>query len=905
MTIRNLDHVFRPKSVVLVGASPRAGTIGNIIARNLVEAPFEGEVFLVNPNHEQILGQRVHGALSELDRVPELAVIATPASTVPEIVEELASMGNRAAVVISAGFGERGDPEGRSLCRRVLEAARSHVLRIVGPNCFGIMVPRLRLNAGFSHLHPLDGDIAFVAQSGAVQSAVLDWATSRGIGFSHFVALGDMADVDFGDMLDYLASDSRARSILLYMETVTHAAKFMSAARAAARLKPVIVLKGGRYEESAGAVSSHTGALAGSDDAFDAAFRRAGMLRVHTMQELFDAVEALARIKATVNRGRMVIVTNGGGLGVLALDSLLDEGGEPAVLSEETLARLHEVLPPQWSHGNPVDLVGDATRERYAAGLRVVLDNPRTDAVLALNCPNALLPSLDAAQTVVDILLERRRAGKNRPLLLAAWTGGGSVRQAHELFAREGVPHYGTATEAIRAFMQMVRYRRNQDMLMETPPRTPVEISVDAEAARDVILRALSQGREWLTEVESKSILKAYGIPVLETHFAATPREAGELAEKIGRPVVLKILSPHIVHKSEAGGVHLNLEGRDQVECAAQWMVRRVAEASPGGCAGELHGFSVQEMVFFPNAQELIVGMTGDVHFGPVLVFGQGGVSTEIVRDRALALPPLNMHLAMEMMSRTRIHKILQGYRNVPPVDNQAVALTLVQVSRLVCDMAHIVEMDINPLVAHAGGVLALDAGIRIAETSGSPQKRPAIRPYPNELEEVIPMADGTRLKIRPIRPEDEPAFQELFKKLTPEEIRLRFMHPMREMPHGMAARLTQIDYDREMALVLLDLDEEGEGALLGVVRIIGDPDGERAEFSILIRKDRTGLGLGPMLLRRIIEYGRKRGIREIWGEVLPDNLPMLKLAGALGFSRRRDPEDPSLVHVVLQLEDS
>ncbi len=901
MTIRNLDHVFRPKSVALIGASPHAGTIGHVIARNLLEAPFNGEVFLINPNHEQILGHGVYGAPSELGRAPELAVIATPAPTVPKIIEELAAMGNRAAVVISAGFGERGAPEGRSLCRQMLEAARGHVLRIVGPNCFGIMVPRLRLNAGFSHLHPLEGNIAFVAQSGAVQSAVLDWATSRGIGFSHFVALGDMADVDFGDMLDYLASDSHARAILLYMETVTHAAKFMSAARAAARLKPVIVLKGGRHEESAEAVASHTGAMAGSDDAFDAAFRRAGMLRVRTMQELFDTVETLARVKVTATRGRMVVVTNGGGLGVLATDSLLDEGGELAVLGEETLARLHEALPPQWSHGNPVDLVGDATKARYGAGFRIVLDNPQTDAVLALNCPNALLPSLDAAQTVVDILRERRRGGKDRPLVLAAWTGGHSVQQARELFAQEGIPHYGTPTEAVRAFMQMVRYRRNQDMLMETPPRVPVEISTDPDSVKSIILCALSQGREWLTEVESKSVLKAYGIPALETHFAATPREAGELAEKICKPVVLKILSHDIVHKSEAGGVQLNLAGKEQVERAARWMAQRVLEAFPGECA---QGFSVQEMVFFPNSQELIVGMSEDVHFGPVLLFGQGGVSAEIVRDRALALPPLNMHLAGEMMSRTRIHRILQGYRNVPPVDTQGVALTLVQLSQLVCDIPQIVELDINPLLAHSGGVLALDARIRIAETSCSPQKRLAIRPYPNELEEVIPMADGTSLKVRPIRPEDEPAFQQLFQSLTPEEIRLRFLHPMSEMPHSMAARLTQIDYDREMALVIFDLDAEGEGALLGAVRIMGDPDGERAEFSILIRKDRTGLGLGPMLMRRIIEYGKKRGIKEIWGEVLPDNLPMLKLAKALGFSQRRDPEDPTLVHVVLSPGD-
>ncbi len=902
MTIRNLDHVFRPRSVVLIGASPHPNSIGHVIARNLLEAPFHGDIFFIHPTHREIEGRRVYPSLDSLDHVPELAVIATPAETVPKIIAELGEMGNRAAVVISAGFGERGDLEGRSLCGQTLEAAQGHLLRIVGPNCLGIMVPHLGLNASFAHMHPLRGNLAFVAQSGAIQSAVLDWATSRGIGFSHFVALGDMADVDFGDMLDYLTSDPHATAILLYMETITHACKFMSAARAASRLKPVIVLKGGRHEESARAVTSHTGAMAGSDDAYDAAFRRAGMLRVYTMQELFDSVETLARVRVTTNRGRVAIMTNGGGMGVLAADSLLDEGGELAALSQETMARLNEVLPPLWSQGNPVDMVGDATRERYGDALRVLLDNPETDAILALNCPNAILPSLEAAETVVEILRGRKGGRNQKPVVLTAWTGGNSVLKAKELFAQEGIPHYDTPSEAVQAFMQMVRYQRNQEMLMETPPRVPREFTTDSATAHSIIGCALSQGREWLTEVESKRVLGAYGISVLETHFALTPEEAGEVAEKIGRQVVLKILSPDIVHKSEAGGVHLNLEGREQVEEAARWMVRRARELFPEAC---VQGFSVQEMIFLPNSHELIIGMTEDLHFGPILLFGQGGLAAEVVQDRALALPPLNMHLAEELMSRTRIYRILKGYRTVAPVDTQSIALTLVRVSQLVCDIPQIVELDINPILAHKGGVMALDARIRVAATSRPAEARLAIRPYPNELEEILTLPDGKKLKIRPVRPEDEPAFQQMFRSLTPEEIRLRFLHPMREIPHSMAARLTQIDYDREMALVIVELAENAENVeleLLGAVRIMGDPDGERAEFAILIRRDRTGMGLGPMLMRRIIEYARARGLKEIWGEVLPDNAPMLKLAKALGFSQRRDPEDPGLIHVTLDL---
>ncbi len=896
MTIRNLECAFRPRSVALIGASDRPNSIGNVIARNLLGASFEGEIFFVHPTHHEVEGRRVHSSLDELSHTPDLAVIATPAETVPSIIHKLGQMGNRAAVVISAGFGERGDIQGQKLREEVLGSAQKHLLRIVGPNCLGIMVPHVGLNASFVHMNPLRGNIAFVAQSGAIQSAVLDWATSRGIGFSHFVALGDMADVDFGDMLDFLSADLSTRAILLYMETVTHAKKFMSAARAASRLKPVIVLKGGRHGESSKAVTSHTGAIAGSDGVYDAAFRRAGMLRVYTMQELFDSVETLARARVKSNGARMAILTNGGGLGVLAADSLMDEGGELAPLSHKTLVRLHEVLPPLWSHGNPVDMVGDATRDRYRNALLALLDNEHTDAILVLNCPNALLSSLEAAETVVEVL----RAGKQqRPVVLTAWTGGSSVLKARERFAREGIPHYDTPSEAVEAFMHMVRHRRNQEMLMETPPRVPGALVRDPARVKSIISGALEEGKEWLNEVESKNILEAYGLRVLKTHFVATPNEAGEVAEKIGKPVVLKVLSSDIVHKSEVGGVQLNLANKNQVVKAAQGMLRHVAAQCPGA---RIDGFSVQEMVCFPHSQELIMGMTEDIHFGPVLAFGQGGLSAEIVRDQALALPPLNMHLAHELMSRTKIHKILHGYRNIPPVDTERVALALVQLSQLVCDIPQIIELDVNPLVAHEKGVLALDARMRIAETGSGPASRLAIRPYPNELEELVELPDGGKMKIRPIRPEDETGFQRLFRNLTPDEIRFRFLHPMRELPHSMAARLTQIDYDREMALVVAQMSNGEEGELWGVVRIVEDPDGEKAEFAMLIRRDKTGLGLGPMLLRRIIDYARSQGIKEIWGEALPENASMIKLARALGFSQSFNPEDPGLIHLNLKL---
>ena len=887
MTIRNLDRLFKPSSIALIGASRRPHSIGAVVARNLFGAGFDGPIMPVNPHERSIEGVLAYSSVASLPVVPDLAVICTPPDTVPGLIRELGERGTRAAIVITAGFAEMGE-RGRALQQELLDAAKPHLLRVVGPNCLGVMVPGCGLNASFVHVPPLKGDIALLAQSGAVVTSIVDWATPRGIGFSHLVSLGGMADVDFGDLLDYMAQDPNTRAILLYVEAVTHARKFMSAARAAARAKPVIVIKSGRSEEAARAASSHTGALAGADAVYDAAFRRAGMLRVAELGELFDAVETLAT-GVQIRGDRLAILTNGGGIGVLATDSLVEQGGRLAELAPETLAKLDAVLPPTWSRGNPVDIIGDAPGQRYADALAALLEDKGCDAILAMNCPTAVADSVDAARAVVDTL-----DGKRFPVL-TSWLGEGAAAEARRLFCQKRLPSYDTPDKAVRAFMHLVRYRRNQELLMETPPSVPELFTADQEAARPPIGAALAEGRPWLSEYEAKQVLKAYGIPVVETVTAADAAEAGAAARRLGGRLVLKILSPDITHKSDMGGVVLNL-APEEVEREAEAMFARIRAAAP---RARIDGVTVQQMALMPNAVELIVGMVDDALFGPVLLFGHGGTQVEVVNDKALALPPLNLNLARDMMGRTRVFRLLQGYRAHPEADLGAVALTLVKISQLVTDFPEIAELDINPLFADETGVLALDARIRVAEPKLPGTKRLAIRAYPKKLEETVRLPDGREFLVRPIRPEDEPLIHEMIGRTSMEDIRLRFFAPMRRLPHAMAARLTQIDYDREMALIAVAHDPALAGdAIFGVVRITADPDGERAEYAVLVRSDMKGKGLGHLLMNRILDYARTRGIREVFGEVLRENTTMLQLCRELGFVKRDHPDDPGIVEV-------
>ena len=897
MSVRNLDYLLKPRSIAVIGASRRAKSVGAVLSRNLFNAGFEGPVMPVNPREQSVESTLCYNTIQDLPLTPDLAVLVIPPDTVPAAIAELGDRGTKAAVVVTAGFGEGGDAEGKARMQALLDAARPHLMRIIGPNCLGIMLPRHGVNASFVHINPLPGDIAFVTQSGAVATAVVDWATYRGIGFSHVVSLGNMADVDFGDMLDYLAADPDTKSILLYIESVTQARKFMSAGRAAARIKPVIVLKSGRTDAAAKAAASHTGALAGADAVYDAAFRRAGMLRVNDMVELFDAVETLAtgvRIKGE----RLTILTNGGGMGVLATESLIDSGGTLSELAPETVAALDEVLPATWSKANPVDIIGDAPGERYAKAMNVLLKDPNTDAVLVLNCPQAIADSREAAEAVVDALAKQPDAP-----VLTSWLGQGAAAEARQLFARNRLPTYETPGQATSAFMHLVNHKRNQELLVQTPPSVAELFKAEPERAREIIHAALADQRTMLNEPESKAVLEAYQIPVVDTRIARTPEEAAQLAEKIGLPVALKILSPDIVHKTDKGGVRLNLHSADEVHFAAARMLANLQGLEPDA---RIDGFTVQQMANMPGASELIVGIAEDPIFGAVLLFGQGGTKVEVVKDKVISLPPLNMVLAREMMTHTRIYQELKGYRNIKPVDLDAVALTMIKLSQMVTDLTEVTELDINPLLANDKGVLALDAriGIRPPLAKGAP-RRTAIRPVPHWLEKDITLDNGLAFRLRPIRPEDLPMVQDMVHRCTPEDTRLRFFAPLRELPHSAAIRFTQIDYDREMALVAVAPDEgDGKPAIHGVVRITADPDQENAEFAVMVRSDKKGVGLGYRMMQEIIDYARERGLKVIFGEILRENHTMIEMCRSLGFAHSAHPDEPqTMVRARIDLE--
>jgi acetyltransferase len=875
MSVRNLEHLFAPRSVALIGASERPHSVGATVLRNLAGGGFKGEIYPVNLKYDSVAGLKSYRRVADLPAAPELAVICTPPSSVPGLVRELGARGTRAAIILSAGLGALRDVGGRTLKQAALDAAQPYTLRLLGPNCVGLLVPGIGLNASFAHTDAAPGRIAFVSQSGALVTGVLDWAKTRGIGFSKFISLGDSADVDFGDVLDYLASDPDTGAILMYMEDLHYARKFMSAARAAARSKPTLVLKAGRAPEGARAAASHTGALAGSDDVYDAAIRRAGMLRVYTTEDLFAAVETLARARPIFGE-RLTIMTNGGGPGVMATDALVCSGGKLATLSPDTLSRLDAVLPPTWSHANPVDIIGDAPAERYRQTIELLLKDEQSDAILFIHAPTAIVPSADIANAIAPLV---RSASRN---VLACWLGGDAVAEARRIFSEAGIPTFDTPEDAVNGFLQIVHYRQNQNLLMQVPASASTSFEADRARARAVIVAALEQGRNMLSEPESKAVLAAYGIAVVETRTAAGIDEAVEAARQIGFPVAVKIVSPDVTHKSDVGGVALDLDTPEAVRAAAQRMQKRLARLLPNA---RLEGFSVQQMARRPEALELIVGVATDPVFGPVILFGQGGIAVEVTADHAVALPPLNTVLARELVGRTRVSKLLAGYRSRPAADMDAILWTLMQISQLVSDIPELVELDINPLLADSHGAIALDARMRVAlaDQSGSSLDRLAIRPYPRELEETVQW-QGQPLLLRPVRPEDGPAHLAFFAALTPDDVRYRMFVRMRELQPSQLARFTQIDFDREMAFIATRTGPNGEPETLGVGRVVADPDNVRAEFAVTVRSDLKGAGLGKLLMAKLIDYCRSRGTREIVGEALPQNARVIKLVRSLGF---------------------
>jgi len=885
MSIRNLDSLFTPAAIAVIGASDRPGSVGATVWRNLKQGGFAGPLLAVNQRAVVLDGEPAWPRVADLPLAPELAVVCTPPASVPGLIAELGARGTRAAVVLTAGL----DAAQR---QAMLDAARPHLLRILGPNGIGLLVPGGGINASFAHTDARPGELAFVSQSGALVTAMLDWAQGRGIGFSQVVSLGEHADIDFGDMLDWLASDPHTRAILLYIESVTSARKFMSAARAAARNKPVIVVKSGRSQQGQRAAASHTGALAGADWVIDAAIRRAGMLRVDTLQALFQAAETLARWRGN-QAERLLVLTNGGGAGVMAADAAAHVGIELAELAPATLARLDAVLPANWSHGNPVDIIGDAPVQRYVQTLQALDGDPAAEAVLFVHAPTAIVPSADIARALVPLV--QPRPGQP-PRLLGCWLGGPAVAAAHQQFFDAGIACYPTPEEAVRAFAMLVDYRRNQAQLLETPAALAVDPgAVDRQADRAAVARlvrqVLAEGRSLLSEPEAKSVLAAYGIPVVATRFVAldsgpaAAQAAGDAAvaaaDAIGWPVALKIVSPDLSHKSDVGGVVLDLADAAALRAALVAMLARLTQRRPDA---QLAGFSVQAMVRRAHARELIVGASIDPVFGPVVLFGQGGTAVELLADRAIGLPPLNEPLARALVARTRVARLLGAWRDTPAADLPALYAVLVAVSELLADLPELAELDINPLLVDAQGAVALDARIRLDASAPGGAAHFAILPYPAQWIEQVDW-QGRPLVLRPIRPEDEARHLAFLGDLAPEDIRMRVFYSRRSIEHTELARLTQVDHAREITFIATERDAAGEERTLGAARAVIDPDNHDAEFGIIVRSSLKGGGLGALLMHKLIRTLRERGTRRLVATVLVDNRRMLDLARELGFT--------------------
>jgi acetyltransferase len=869
-----LTPLFEPSSVAIIGASERAGSIGAVLVGNMLAAQYQGTLYAVNPKYKSVQGVPCFDAIGRVPPRVDLAVVATPPRTVPDVIEQCGHAGVRAAVVITAGFSEVGK-EGAKLERTMLENARRHRLRLVGPNCLGLMRPTLGLNATFARGTPLPGSLGLISQSGAICTALLDWARPNKVGFSSVVSLGGSTDVDFGEIIDYLVEDAKTEHILLYIEGVRSARRFVSALRAAARVKPVILMKVGRHPAGSRAAVSHTGAIVGLDDVFDAVVKRAGVVRVTTIGQLVAAAQALAA-HVRPQGDRLAVVTNGGGPGVMAADRAADLGIPLAQLSAPTIETLKQTLPANWSHGNPIDLIGDADAARYRAAVGACLADDNVDGVLAVLTPQAMTLPVEAARAVIE-----SAKGSSKPVL-ACWMGEEQTAQARRLLAEARIPVFRTPDPAVEMFGHLSSFYRNQRALLQTPGPLAAQGAPDLESARLIVDAALAERRSVLSEMESKALLAAFRIPIARTVVARSAHEAMLIAGELGASVAMKIDSPDITHKSDVNGVRLNVAGAQAVQDTWQQIVDEVKRRRP---EARINGITVEPMVRRTNGRELMVGVIRDPVFGPAIVFGTGGTAVEVHRDRAVALPPLNQFLVADMIRGTRVAKLLGEFRRMPPVDMHALEEVLLRVSELVCELPALQEMDINPLIADESGAIAVDA--RVVLRPAPPQRDPyghmAIHPYPAHLVSSWQPASGPAVTVRPIRPEDAELEQAFVRKLSPESRYFRFMDTLRELTPAMLVRFTQIDYDREMALVATVPDGAGE-AEIGVCRYIANPDGESCEFALVIADDWQRKGLGRRLMGQLIDVARARGLRSMIGHVLAENRGMLQLCQGLGF---------------------
>ncbi|MDH7563455.1 MAG: GNAT family N-acetyltransferase [Candidatus Bathyarchaeota archaeon] len=878
MVTLNLDKIFNPKSVAIVGASDEEGTVGYTLMKNLIDLKFEGKIYPVNIRKPEILGYKAYQNVEQIGEPVDLAVIATPAKTVLQIVEQCGKAGILGLVIISAGFKEIGE-EGKALEDQITEIKKKYSLRIIGPNCLGIIRPAVNLNATFINRVPKPGNIAFISQSGALGSAILDWAIHENIGFSNFVSVGSMIDVDFGDLIDYFGTDPKTKSILMYIEGLTNARKFMSAARHFARTKPIIVVKAGKFGESAKAAASHTGSMTGEDIIYDKAFKRAGIVRVEEIADLFNCAEVLGT-QPLPKGPNLAIVTNAGGPGVMATDAIVARGGKVAQLSPETIETLNSVLPHFWSHGNPVDILGDAKADRYKAVVEACLNDRNVDGLLIIYTAQAVGEPVEIARSIAELVRSKPYQNKT---ILTSFMGYGAVEEANRIFVQSNIPTYSTPEQAVKTYMYMYQYRSNLELLYQTPEELPVDVAPPKRPLMVIMQNVAKENREVLNEAESKTFLEYYSFPVAKTRVARSVEEAVAKASEIGYPVVLKILSPQIVHKTEAGGVILNITSEAQLREAYSLIMQRAKEYNPNA---EILGVTVQQMVE-KRGYEVILGAKTDPLFGPVIVFGMGGVGVELFKDFSLGLPPLNQTLVRRIMEETKVYQLLRGYRNVPPANLKLLEEIMVLFSQMLVDFPQIREVDINPLFIDEKEACAIDARIVIDKQrvfrKFEPHEHLVITPYPRKYETLWKMRDGRTVLLRPIKPEDEPLWLEMFQNFSEESIRYRFFQIIKDTPHETRVRYCNIDYDREIAIVP-ELTENGKRKILGVVRVSIDPDGKSGEIAFIVADAWQGLGLGTKLVDYAIEICKDMKLETLYAIMLPDNYRAINMMKKMGF---------------------
>jgi len=893
-----LDIFFSPKTVAVIGATENQNTVGRTLLWNLVTSPFGGTVYPVNPKRPSVLGVKAYKSISDIPEHVDLAVVVTPPPSIPGIIRECGANGVRGAIVISAGFKEIG-PEGAALERQLLAEAQAGEVRVIGPNCLGVMSPLSGLNATFATTIARPGSVGFISQSGALCTAVLDWSLKEMVGFSAFVSVGSMVDVGWGDLIYHLGNDPKTRSIVIYMESIGNARAFISAAREVALNKPIIVIKPGRSAAAAKAAASHTGSLTGSDEVLEAAFRRSGVLRVNNIADLFYMAEVLSK-QPSPKGPRLTIVTNAGGPGVLATDALIMGGGELAELTAETMEAYNAVLPPTWSHNNPVDIIGDASPERYAKALEIASKDPNSDGMLVILTPQSMTDPTQIAEQLKPLA---KQEGKP---VLASWMGGVDVAAGEEILNRANIPTFPYPDTAARAFNYMWQYSYNLRSLYETPsmPEESADWTPDRPLVEQIIKKARGEKRTILTEFESKEVLGAYGIPTAKTVIATNAAAAVKAADRMGYPVVLKIYSETITHKTDVGGVQLNLSDAEAVERAFRAIQTSVTER-----VGAQHfgGVTVQPMIKLKDAYELIIGSSLDPQFGPVLLFGTGGQLVEVFKDRALGLPPLNSTLARRMMEQTKIYKALKGVRGRKPVDLAALEVLMVRFSALVAEQSWIKEIDINPLLASPDGLIALDARVVVHGPEVAEDQLPAtaIRPYPSRYVGRWTMKDGTAVTIRPIRPEDEPAMVRFHETLSERSVYLRYFHLMnleQRTTHERLTRICFIDYDREMALVAERRNPEtGEAEILGVGRMMKVHGTNEGEVAVLVSDKWHGQGLGRELLSRALTVAADEKLTKLTADILPDNRDIMRICEKLGFTLKHS-LDEEIVRAEYQL---